>query len=79
MIEIRRRREGGMRMRTNNHHAEATKAFCNWMVADGRSTLSPLSRLQGVTVTDEKTYGAFTVEQARSCYGPRTLAHNTLG
>ena len=36
------------------------------MVADGRASTSPLSGLGGVAVTDEQSYGAFTV--------PRTIA-----
>ncbi len=56
-------RAAGTKMRTSNHYAGAVKAFCNWMVADGRASTSPVSRLGGVAVTDEESYGAFTVEQ----------------
>ena len=56
-------RAAGTKTRTSNHYAGTVKAFCNWMVADGRTSSSPLSRLRGVAVTDEESYGAFTVKQ----------------
>ncbi len=56
-------RAAGTKTRTSNHYAGAVRAFCNWMVADGRASSSPLSRLGSVAVTDEESYGAFTVEQ----------------
>ena len=43
----------------------ALRAFCTWMVEDGRASSSPLARLKNITVTDEKRFGAFTDEQMR--------------
>ncbi len=60
------RRRTGTKMRTSNHYVTVIKGFCAWMVAVGRAASSPLGRLTGVTVTDEESYGAFTVNQVRT-------------
>lgn len=38
-------KDGGMATATANHYIGACKAFCSWMVSEGRATESPLERL----------------------------------
>ena len=57
------RQAGRLKMRTSNHYVTAVRAFCTWMVDQGRAASSPVSRLARVTVTDQQSFGVFTVEQ----------------
>jgi len=59
------RQAGRLKMRTSNHYVTAVRAFCGWMADQGRAASSPVSRLAKVTVTDQVSYGAFTVEQVQ--------------
>lgn len=48
------RKSGAFGMRTSNYYAATVKGFCAWMVREGRGASSPVLRLKGVAVTDEK-------------------------
>jgi len=39
-----------------NHHLQAAKGFCRWMVRDGRASESPLTHLQGVNAKSDRRH-----------------------
>ncbi|MCH7630549.1 MAG: ComEC/Rec2 family competence protein, partial [Proteobacteria bacterium] len=43
-------RSEGLSITSSNHHLQAIKAFCRWMVLDGRAAESPLRQLVTTTL-----------------------------
>ena len=54
-----------VRTQTKNHALTVAKAFCNWMVADGRATTSPITSLRRQAVTDSRQKRAPSVNELR--------------
>jgi len=60
-----REQDNGIGQSTFNAYVVALKSIGNWMVENGRATISPLRTLQKLTVTDSEERRALTVEEAR--------------
>ena len=63
---LKRERDGGMKQQTNRHYVRNLKAFCRWVVDEGRAAESPVATLTPVPVIDETVPGVFTVEQIQT-------------
>ena len=53
-------------IQTVNHYLTAAKAFCNWMVAEGRAQASPIANLRRQKVTDSRERRALSVEEVQA-------------
>jgi integrase len=59
--------EKGLSAQTSNHHLQAIKQFCLWMVANRRASESPVAHLKRVNVKVDRRHEriAFELEEAR--------------
>ncbi len=67
LADLRRDREDrrGVSIQTSNHYLAAVKAFCRWMVRDGRAPDNPLAHLEGGNVRTDRRHDrrAFTTDE----------------
>jgi len=49
-----------------NHYLTATKAFCNWMVREGRGLRSPIEHLRRQAVTDKRERRALSPDEMQA-------------
>lgn len=67
---LARRRDAGLSGASSNHMLGAVRSFARWMIADGRSSESPLAHLSAVHAARVRRRRPLTADEAR-----RLLAH----